>query len=142
MTRRASPTVAGPRECRWYHRADVPITFDSYTICLLLQRPDAPVLDAAAEDALQDAHLAHLADLHEAGHLLIAGPLLGPRDRELRGLSIFRGAPDAVRELGERDPAVIAGRFAVVVMPWVMPAGAVRFTPTRLPRSRADVSGD
>ena len=120
----------------------MPVPFDSYTICLLLQRPDAPALDAAAEDALQDAHLAHLAKLHDAGHLLIAGPLLGPPERELRGLSIFRGTPDLVRELCERDPAVVAGRFSVVIMPWVMPAGGMHFSPTRLPRSRADVAGD
>lgn len=119
----------------------MPIDFDSYTICLLLLRPDAPVLDEAAAAALQDAHLAYLADLHEAGHLLMAGPLLGAPDRELRGLSIFRGTPEVVRELCERDPAVVAGKFSVVVVPWVMPAGGMHFTPTRLPRSQADVTG-
>ena len=49
--------------------------FDRYTIALLILRPDAPDLDEEAAAALQDAHMAHLADLHEAGHLLAAGPL-------------------------------------------------------------------
>jgi hypothetical protein len=34
---------------------------------------DAPGLTPAQQDALQDAHMAHLAGLHEAGHLLAAG---------------------------------------------------------------------
>ena len=51
------------------------LEFDRYTIALLILRPDAPQLDEEAAAALQDAHLAHLADfLHEAGHLLAAGP--------------------------------------------------------------------
>jgi uncharacterized protein len=43
--------------------------FDRFTVALLLLRPDGPELDEDAASALQDAHLAHLADLHEAGHL-------------------------------------------------------------------------
>ena len=39
--------------------------FDRFTIALLILRPDAPQLDEAAADALQDAHLAHLPELHE-----------------------------------------------------------------------------
>ncbi len=48
---------------------------ERYTITLLVKRPDAPHLDEQAAAALQDAHMSHLADLHEAGHLLAAGPL-------------------------------------------------------------------
>ena len=62
------------------------LEFDRYTIALLILRPDAPQLDEEAAAALQDAHLAHLADLHEAGHLLAAGPL---SDEKFRGLSIL-----------------------------------------------------
>jgi hypothetical protein len=39
------------------------LDFDRYTIALLILRPDAPQLDEQAAAALQDAHLAHLADL-------------------------------------------------------------------------------
>ena len=33
--------------------------FDHYTVTLLVLRPDAPVMDNAAADALQSEHLAH-----------------------------------------------------------------------------------
>ena len=116
--------------------------FDTLTVALLILRPDAPNLDDEAAAALQDAHLAHLADLHEAGHLVAAGPLLGPPDREFRGLSLLRVGPEEALRLKEDDPAVRAGRFAVKVMPWMVPAGAVSFAQTRFPRSIAEAEGD
>ena len=71
--------------------------FDRFTIVLLIRPPDAPDLDEETADALQDAHMAHLAELHEAGHLLAAGPVLGPPDRTLRGLSILNVEPEEAR---------------------------------------------
>jgi uncharacterized protein YciI len=53
--------------------------FDQLTIALLVLRSDAPDLDDAEAAALQDAHMNHLASLHEAGSLLAAGPLTGTR---------------------------------------------------------------
>ena len=113
--------------------------FDRFTIVLLILRPDAPQLDEEAADALQDAHMAHLAELHEAGYLLAAGPL---SDETFRGLSILNVPPKRARELKEEDPAVRAGRFSVEVIPWMVPAGAISFSPTRFPRSMAEASGD
>ena len=111
--------------------------FDRYTIALLILRPDAPQLDEEAAAALQDAHLAHLADLHEAGHLLAAGPL---SDEKFRGLSILKVDPERARELKEKDPAVQIGRFSVKVISWMLPAGAISFSRTRFPRSVADTA--
>lgn len=113
--------------------------FDQFTVVLLRLRSDAPDLDDVAAAALQDAHMTHLADLHQAGHLLAAGPLF---DAELRGLSILAAAPEQARMLAEQDPAVQAGRLAVDVIPWMVPAGAMSFTPTRFPRSIAEVEAD
>jgi uncharacterized protein YciI len=110
--------------------------FDSFVAVLLVLRDDAPVLDDAAANALQDAHLDYLATLHEQGHLLAAGPL---GHDGFRGLSILRGTVDEVRALKEADPAVKAGRFDVVVMSWQVPAGAVHFEPARFPHSIAEV---
>jgi uncharacterized protein len=114
--------------------------FDRYTITLLILRPDAPRLADDALSALQDEHMSHLADLHEAGHLLAAGPLLGANDRTFRGLSIWRAAPDQVHAFIEKypDPAVTAGRFRVEVLPWMVPSGAMQFARIRLPRSMAE----
>ena len=112
--------------------------FDQFTIGLLILRPDAPKLNEQAADALQDAHMEHLAKLHEAGYLLAAGPLLGGPERDLRGLNIFRVGPEQARELSEQDPAVRAGRFSVKILPWMVPGGAVKFSATRFLRSQAD----
>jgi uncharacterized protein YciI len=113
------------------------LEFDHYSIALLILRPDAPELDDEAAAALQNAHMAHLADLHEAGHLLAAGPL---SDEKFRGLTILSVEPERARELKEQDPAVQIGRFSVKVMPWTVPAGAMTFSRTRFPRSVAEAN--
>jgi hypothetical protein len=43
------------------------MNYDRYAIGLLIAAPDAPELDEQAAAALQDAHMSHLADLHETG---------------------------------------------------------------------------
>ena len=112
--------------------------FDRFTVALLIRRDDAPELDESAENA----HTAHLADLHQAGYLLAAGPLLGEPGRAFRGLSILAADPDQARVLKEQDPAVRAGVFRVECLPWLIPAGAVTFARTRFPRSMAEAAGD
>ena len=116
--------------------------FDRYTVVLLILRDDAPVLTDADADALQDAHMAHLAELHESGHLLAAGPLLGSPDRTFRGLSILNVDPERAIELKNADPAVRAGRFALEVFPWMVPKGAISSTLARFPRSMSEADGD
>lgn len=113
--------------------------FDHLTITWLILRPDAPQLSEEAAAALQDAHMAHIADLHEAGYLVASGPLL---DTRFRGLSVFTVGPEHARALMEQDPAVRAGRFSVEVMPWLVPAGAMAFFPAHFPRSMAEAEGD
>src|SRR5438128_169521 len=112
------------------------VQLDTFTISLLYLRPDGPQLDEATLAELQDAHMAHNADMHDAGHLLIAGPVLGP---ELRGLSIYRATPDEARAYGEANPSVRAGRHRVEVFPWLVPARGLTFNRTRFPRSVAEV---
>ena len=109
------------------------LQFDELTISLLVSGP------TPNSDAFQDAHLAHLASLHDAGSLLAAGPLSDPAG-ELRGLSILNVPVDEARRLKEADEAVRAGVFSVRVMPWHIPAGAISFSRTFFPRSMRDVS--
>ncbi len=85
--------------------------------------------------------MAYLAELHEAGHLLAAGPLLGAPNREFRGLSILNVGPEQARALKEQDPAVRAGRYSVTILPWMVPGGAMTFSVTRFPRSMAEAMG-
>jgi uncharacterized protein len=115
------------------------VQFDQYTVTLLVLHPDAPQLDDQAAAALQDAHMAHLADLHEAGYLLATGPLLSQPNHEFRGLIILNVSLERALELMQADPAVRAGRLIAKPMRWMVPSGAMSFSPTRLPRSMAEV---
>lgn len=114
------------------------MNFDRYAIGLLIAVPGAPELDEHAAAALQDAHMSHLADLHEAGVLLAAGPLF---DEQYRGLSILNAEPERARELDEQDPAVRAGLYSIKTISWMLPGGLISFSPGRLPRSVAEASG-
>jgi uncharacterized protein len=116
--------------------------FDRFSVALLVLRPDRPHLDEKAEAALQNAHMAHLADLHEAGYLLAAGPLLGGSDEAFRGLTILNVDPEKARALKEQDPAVQAGRFSVRILPWIVPRGAMHFSRTHFPRSMTEANAD
>lgn len=110
--------------------------FDQFSVVLLILREDAPRLNEVETNRLQDAHMAHLADLHDAGYLLVAGPL---SDERIRGLSILNVSPEMAKELKEADPAVQAGKFEVKVIPWMVPSGAMSFSPTVFPRSMSEV---
>jgi len=113
--------------------------FDRFTIGLLILRTDAPKLSEEEENALQDAHMAHLAKLHDEGILLAAGPLLGSSDRDLRGLEIYKGTPEQVKPTAHQDPGVRAGRYTHRFLLWMVPEGALSFAHTRFPRSMAEV---
>ena len=117
--------------------------FDQLTVALLVLRPDAPDLDDTEAARLQDAHMSHLADLHESGVLVAAGPL-GPGndgERRFRGLSLLTVDPDEARRLKEADPAVQAGIYSVEVFRWRFPSGAMHYTPTTFPRSITQATG-
>jgi len=109
------------------------VEFDKFTISLLVSG------STQNNDVYQDAHLAHLAALHEAGSLLAAGPLSDPTG-ELRGLSILNVPVEEAQRLKEADEAVRAGVFTVRVMPWRIPAGAMSFSRTFFPRAMRDVA--
>jgi uncharacterized protein YciI len=115
--------------------------FDGYTIALLIRRQDAPKLSEAEEAEIQDAHMANLADLHESGQLLVAGPVPGPPDSDLRGFSILKVDLERAREIKESDPAVLAGLYRIEVHPWILPSGLIAFSHGRLPRSMSEASG-
>jgi uncharacterized protein len=114
--------------------------FDRFTIVLLIGADNPPELTPDQDAALQDAHMAHLSGLHDAGKLLAAGPL-ADGSRQYRGLSIMRVNTDEARALEEADPAVRAGVFEVVALPWMVPAGAMTFSQAHFPRSVAEALG-
>jgi uncharacterized protein len=50
--------------------------------------------------------------------------------------------PANARRISNEDPAVRAGRLAVEVMAWMVPAGNVRFQNVPAPRSMAEAAED
>ena len=101
--------------------------FDTLTVSLFEAILNTTPLDERESDALQDAHMAYLAVLHETGKLQAAGPILGPNERTFRGLCIHRLPLEEVRALFEKDPLVRAGRLSVRVFTWSVPSGALSF---------------
>jgi uncharacterized protein len=118
------------------------VQFDRYTVTLLTLRPDAPMMTDQQAAELQDRHLAHGADLQDRGLILARGPLTEQDDERFRGLSIWSVDAATAREHAETDPAVRAGRLAVDVMTWMMPAGDIQFAQVRAPRSVAEAMAD
>jgi uncharacterized protein YciI len=116
--------------------------FDRHTLVLLVLRPDAPELSEEEATALQDRHLAFRADLRERGHLIAGGPLADQDDERLRGLSVMTCDAETARRLCSEDPAVRAGRLAVEVMTWMVPAGNARFERVAAPRSVEEAATD
>jgi uncharacterized protein len=118
------------------------VKFDQHTLVLLVRPPDAPELSEHEAEALQDAHLAFRADLRDQGYLVAGGPLREQDDERLRGVSVMAVDPARARELCSADPAVRAGRLAVEVMTWMVPAGNIRFEDVPAPRSMAEAAAD
>jgi hypothetical protein len=116
--------------------------FDRHTLVLLVRPPDAPELADAEAAELQDRHLAFRADLRDGGYLIGGGPLVDQDDERLRGISVMACDPETARRLSVEDPLVQAGRLAVEVMSWMVPAGNVRFQNVPVPRSMAEAAGD
>src|SRR5918995_3365049 len=114
--------------------------FDQHTVVLLVRPPDAPELSDQEAEALQDAHLAFRAGLRDQGYLVAGGPLVDQDDERLRGFSVMSVDPATARELCSADPAVRAGRLAVQVMTWMVPAGNIRFEHVPAPRSMAQTA--
>jgi uncharacterized protein len=116
--------------------------FDRHTLVLLRLRPDAPEMTEADAAELQDRHLAFRADLRDRGYLIGGGPLVDQDDDRLRGISVMKCDPETARRISNEDPAVRAGRLAVEVMTWMVPAGNIRFEHVRAPRSMAEAAED
>jgi uncharacterized protein YciI len=112
--------------------------FDRHTLVLLVLRADAPELTDEEAVELQSRHLAFRADLRDQGYIVAGGPLVDQDDERLRGVSIMSCDPETARRIAGEDPAVQAGRLAVEVMTWMVPAGNLRFEKVRAPRSAAE----
>jgi uncharacterized protein YciI len=94
----------------------------THTWVALLHRPgpDAPPDGTVFDDPRFAEHIAFLRRMHDAGHLVAAGPLT---DNPGDGMTILRlpGADQigqATRLATQEDKSVAAGLLAVTVRPW------------------------
>mgnify|MGYP001155712098 CR=1 FL=1 len=115
--------------------------FDAHTVVLLLLSPAAPDHSPEEALALQDAHLAFIADRIEAGEMLAAGPVTDAVDPPIRGIAVWALPPDRARAAAAADPAVRAGRFLLQVVTWMTPAGQLEYVSVPTPHSSAEARG-
>jgi uncharacterized protein YciI len=110
------------------HVADGNEAGDTWVALLHRPGPAAPVSGSLFSDPRFGQHVAFLRRMHEAGHLVAAGPLA---DAPGEGMTILRlrGAGkfgEATRLATEDDASVACGFLAVTVRPWqvMMAAGS------------------
>ena len=109
---------------------------EAFEFVILRTPATMPPTDEQADRDLQQAHLAYLTSLNEAGHTVAAGPFGDQADESMRGLVFYRtGSLAEARRLAEADPAVRAGHLEVEIMTWYCPAGSMRLPgrPIRFP---------
>lgn len=96
-------------------------------VALLKRGPRAAEWDARPDELerLQEAHLANIRAMAEAGTLIATGPFTD--DGFWRGMFVFRAeSVEAVRALVESDPSVQAGRLDFEIHPWMVERGTFR----------------
>ena len=99
---------------------DAPSSMTTYQMVFLKKGPTAPPADPAAQKAMQDEHLARLADMNKKRIAVIYGPVLV--DNDLRGIGVLAvaNAEDARKQFAD-DPFVKAGVMVAEVRPWLGP---------------------
>jgi uncharacterized protein YciI len=89
----------------------------TYYVGFLYRGPKWTAEQTAETQALQQAHMANIQKMAQAGKLLLAGPFTDGGD--LRGIYIFSvGSMTEAQELAATDPAVKAGRLRLEFHPW------------------------
>lgn len=98
---------------------EVPQSMMVYYLRLLKKGPLWTADETPDVERLQAEHLAYGQRLRDMGALILNGPLLDGGD--LRGVGVFRvGSLAEAQTLSDADPAVVAGRLASEIHPWMV----------------------
>ena len=97
----------------------------TYTFVLLKRGPAWSPEQTPETKKLGEGHMANINAMARAKKLVIAGPFDAPADDKdaYAGLFIFDVPAEEAKQMMANDPAIAAGRFVPVMMPWYGPAG-------------------
>ena len=97
----------------------------TYWLVFLLKGPNR-THDSAASAQIQQAHIANIGRLHEAGKIVMAGPM--GYDKDLRGIFIMDCTDSAeAASYIKTDSAVLTGRLRFEIHPWWTAKGKYEF---------------
>jgi uncharacterized protein YciI len=103
-------------------KAASPIKLTTAYLAILTQGAKWTPEQTPQVEELQKAHLANIVRLAELKKLVVAGPF-GDQG-QLAGIFVFQvGSLAEAQALSATDPAVKAGRLAIELHPWLVPAG-------------------
>ncbi len=118
-----------------------PLSGHHYVLAILTSGTRANELDEAARAAATAGHRARINSMGAEGTLLLAGPFGEPRgDENWRGIYVFDlSDTDEAYELARTDPAIEAGLFDLLLMPW---HSNVDLRPMRAHLEKAKAAGE
>jgi uncharacterized protein len=99
-----------------------PSAMRRYVLALYRRVPDRPIISDDEERRLQEAHVANLRRLTEAGNIIAAGPF--EEDHDLHGMILFSTeSVDFAKDLLRSDPKLLNRRLALEFLTWWGPSG-------------------
>ena len=97
-------------------------------IMVILTSGKANITDKAIRDSLFAGHMKNIQRLAAAGKMLVAGPF-EKNDLNYRGVFVFNtSSVDETKALVASDPAVTAGVFDAIYLPWYCSAALMEVT--------------
>ena len=105
-------------------KPSMPLKLTTAYLAFLVRGEKWTAEKTAETEAIQKAHMENIGRLAATKKLVVAGPF--GDDGKLRGIFVFRvGSLEEARILADTDPAVKAGRLALVLHPWMVPEGVL-----------------
>lgn len=99
-------------------------------VMVILTTGKADIKDKTVKDSLFAGHMNNINQLAKEGKLVVAGPF-GKNDISYRGVFVFNTASvDETKSMVATDPAVKAGVFDAIYVPWYCSAALMEVNST------------